>query len=99
MNRLTLALPDSLTIYNVATLCGLWQQQLSEYHDSILLDVSAVQELDGAGFQLVISLIKHRVQHCAVLQGQVLSSRANWLISQLLQLGVQVEESQDVKSE
>ncbi|MBU2112286.1 MAG: STAS domain-containing protein [Gammaproteobacteria bacterium] len=92
MSRFTLALPDSLTIYNVASLCELWQQQLSNEHGGILLDVSALQELDGAGFQLVLGLVKHRVQHCAVLQSQALSSRASWLISQLSQLGVQVEE-------
>lgn len=92
MSRFTLSLPDSLTIYNVATLCQQWQQQLSKQHDRILLDVSALQELDGAGFQLVLSLIKHREQHCAVLQGPAPSSRAGWLIRQLQQLGVRAEE-------
>lgn len=53
-----IVIDDELTIFKVAE----YQQTLLEYPDfkkSVSLDLSAVEEVDTAGLQLLLSLLKH----------------------------------------
>ncbi len=64
-NLLTITLPEALTIFQVSdTYKALKELDLSQ---SIELDFSQVEEIDGAGIQLLVALETHLKQHNAML--------------------------------
>lgn len=81
---------ESLTVYNVAQECERLKQLVSPDAAKIVLDIGALQELDGAGFQLILSLVKLRPQQC-VISSLPTQGCASWLTAQLQQHGVNVE--------
>lgn len=72
----------SCTIADVAGLVALWQAQLSQATPcDWLIDVSELEDVDGAGFQLLVSLIHTAAQRERPLQWQWMAeqSPAAWL--------------------
>jgi ABC-type transporter Mla MlaB component len=53
----TFTLPAELSIYTVAELAPAWRSQLATPHDDALtIDATAVEQIDAAGVQLLLSL-------------------------------------------
>ncbi len=53
-----LKFPTSLTVYEVQQYASDWQAVSVRQPENLELDLSDLQELDAAGYQLVLSLLK-----------------------------------------
>lgn len=79
-----LQLPATLTIYEVRDLAQQWLTCVAAQPSRLSLDVSELQELDGAGFQLVISLLKALPETSVQIKtGRELQAQGAWLVQQL----------------
>jgi ABC-type transporter Mla MlaB component len=63
-----LVLPQELTIYTVGELRNSWLSWLSEHADEQHVDASLVDQVDGAGLQLLLSLARSMATHDVTLQ-------------------------------
>lgn len=92
MSSEALKFPPCLTVYEVQDYASRWQVIAQQQPDELMLDLSELQELDGAGFQLVLSLLKSLSQpKLAIQPGPESQLIAAWLADQLLEQGYSVE--------
>ena len=63
-----LVLPQELTIYTVGELRNSWLSWLSEHADEPHVDASLVDQVDGAGLQLLLSLARSMATRDVTLQ-------------------------------
>ena len=63
-----LVLPQELTIYTVGELRNSWLSWLSEHTDENRVDASMVDQVDGAGLQLLLSLARSMAKRDVSLQ-------------------------------
>lgn len=87
MAHATLVLPMNLTIYEVEQQAALWLALVQAQPDEVAFDVQTLEELDGAGFQLLISLCKAMAHSKLRLASPVTSLQQEWLCAQLQQHG------------
>ena len=86
---ITLSLPPELTIYTVPDLRSAWLQFLEQLDtqapgeapedDRIALDASRIDDLDGAGVQLLLSLarsLRERQRRLVLVQPSEIAGRA-----------------------
>ncbi|WP_037045487.1 hypothetical protein [Rheinheimera texasensis] len=91
MSAETLKFPPSLTIYEVQDYAGRWQVIAQHQPEQLNLDLSELQELDGAGFQLLLSLLKSLpIPSLAIQAGPESHLIAAWLADQLIEQGYRV---------
>ena len=60
MSELTLKLPESMTAYQIGELLAQFCDETLMESSAIRLDVSALNELDGAGYQIFLSFLKEK---------------------------------------
>ncbi len=84
----TLKFPPSLTVYEVQGYASRWQEISHQQPNQLHLDLSDLQELDGAGFQLILSLLKALpTPTFTVKAGPDSAVIAAWLTEQLVDQG------------
>ncbi|MFN6969836.1 MAG: STAS domain-containing protein [Rheinheimera sp.] len=90
--RSELVLPQALTIYEVQQVAAEWIALVVASPEHLMLDLSQLQELDGAGFQLILSLCNALpTTHCSVQVGSQPNEQSLWLQQQLRAQGLLVE--------
>jgi len=86
-------LPAILTIYEVQAVATQWLPLVKAQPTRLLLDVSALEQLDGAGFQLLVSLMKALPKRsCQIKSALELQVQSAWLVAQLQALDLVVPE-------
>ena len=88
-----LMIPPVLTIYEVQQLAMDWLPVVAKAPDRLELNLSQLQEIDAAGFQLILSLVKAlpATKFSAELLGCT-HPHAQWLRQQLQVQGLLAEE-------
>lgn len=90
--RSELVLPQALTIYEVQQVAAEWIALVVASPEHLMLDLSQLQELDGAGFQLILSLCNALpTTYCSVQVGSQPNEQSLWLQQQLRAQGLLVE--------
>lgn len=90
--RAELVLPQSLTIYEVQQTAAAWVAQVNAAPDFLTLNLAQLQELDGAGFQLILSLLNALpATQLSLAVGEQPNEHNLWLQNQLQAQGLLME--------
>ena len=86
MSTISIALPQSLTVYQLETLLEPWKELFQQSESSFSIDISPLTEIDAAGFQLLLSAIKNKRERVNIFFNQdSLNETQEWLLEQLSQ--------------